>query len=73
LTPSLPRPQSLASNSQAEDDDDDVAVIEDLHLGRRRPQLTHDQSDDDYISDYVRFRLALARALSMEAYYSKYS
>jgi len=52
------------------DDNDDIIVDDDVTFGRNRQatkfgKLVH---DDIEVSDYVRFRLALARALAMEAY-----
>ena len=49
------------------DDNDDVIVDDDITFGRNRKaeqfgKLVHDDAE---ISDYVRFRLALARALAM--------
>lgn len=40
-----------------------------LHVGYRRPELIHVQVADDLeLSDYVKFRLWLARQLAMKKY-----
>lgn len=73
-TPLLrPQPQHLQlSNLGYEDssDDDDDDVVQDLHVGPRRPTVVHDQvdQDSDELSPYVTVRLAVARAKAMAKY-----
>jgi hypothetical protein len=67
----LKKPQPQLSNSSAEDDsDDDDIVVEDLHVGPRRPKLVSDHVDQDTddVSPYVIVRLAIARAKAMAKY-----
>jgi hypothetical protein len=52
-----------------DDEDDDDADILDLQVGYRRPRIIED--DDIELSDYVKLRLAIARARAMEIYRSK--
>ena len=58
-----------------EDSDDSQGVeVLDLYIGYRRPEVIQDQTfdDDDLVTDYVKIRLAVARARAMAAYRQKY-
>ena len=72
-TPLLrPQPQHLQlSNLVYEDDsDDDDDVVQDIHVGPRRPTVVNDQvdQDTDELSPYATVRLAVARAKAMAKY-----
>jgi hypothetical protein len=62
--------RSYIANSSIDDEDDDDADIMDLHIGYRRPRIV--EPDDEELSDYIRIRLAVARARAMEIYRSKF-
>jgi hypothetical protein len=74
----LPRTQQKLlnlqrSNLDIDDDDDDNDDFPDLHVAYRRQDLEkcseHCQHDgDEELSDYVKVRLALARAKAMLLY-----
>jgi hypothetical protein len=55
-----------------DDDDDDVVQNDDLATGYRRRDLNKIEHEDG-ISDYVRWRLFLARQLAMFKYREKWS
>ena len=61
--------RSYIANSSIDDNDEDDADILDLHTGYRRPRVV--DNDDEELSDYVKLRLAVARARAMEIYRSK--
>jgi hypothetical protein len=61
--------RSYIADSSIDDNDDDDADILDLHIGYRRPRVV--DNDDEELSDYIKFRLAVARARAMEIYRSK--
>jgi len=63
--------RSYIANSSIDDNDDDDADILDLHTGYRRPRVV--DNDDEELSDYVKLRLAIARARAMEIYRSKFA
>ena len=61
--------RSYIVNSSIDDSDDDDADILDLHTGYRRPRVV--DNDDEELSDYVKLRLAVARARALAIYRSK--
>lgn len=63
--------RSYIVDSSIDDNDDDDADILDLHIGYRRPRIV--DYDDEELSDYVKLRLAIARARAMEIYRSKFA
>jgi hypothetical protein len=64
-----PRPHQQLSNSEA-DDNDGFEIDDEVTFGRNRRSSEFGKvvDEDVDVSDYVRLRLALARALAMEAY-----
>jgi hypothetical protein len=73
LVRAVPRHQRkfLATNVLHVDleDDDPAGPNElDLHTAYRRPKVVEQPADDVDVSDYVRVRLAVARARAMAAY-----
>ena len=67
LKPNQQKP--LLLSNFGEDDNDDIIVDDDVTFGRNRKageygKLVH----SDELSDYVKFRLWLARQLAMRAY-----
>lgn len=57
------------------DDNDDIVVDDDITFGRNRQvdkfgKLVH---EDDVLSDYVKFRLWLARQLALKKYQEKWA
>jgi len=68
----------LQLRSDFEDGDDTAAEDLDLHVAYRRPEVVRDSTitiidDDEELSDYVKFRLYLARQLAMKKYYEKWT
>ncbi len=68
--------QLLAFNPTDIDDTDGPldAEIHDAHVSYRRPEVVHSTVDpvEDELSDYVKVRLAVARARAVDAYRQKY-
>ena len=64
-----PRPHQQLSNGEV-DENDDFEINDEVTFGRNRRSSEFGKvvNDDVDVSDYVRLRLALARALAMEAY-----
>ena len=69
LKPNQQKPLLLSNFGVDDNDDDDIIVDDDVTFGRNRQakkfgKLIH----EDELSDYVKFRLWLARQLAMRAY-----
>jgi hypothetical protein len=67
----LPRAQRRLVIHDVDDDDDDGPDPDDisLHVGFRRPDVyVHKHTADTDVSDYVKVRLAVARAKAMAKY-----
>jgi len=75
LSLNLPRPLLLPSKFLIADDEDNIIVDDDVVFGRNRQAERFGkllQNDDDELSDYVKLRLALARAKAMQKYQEKW-
>jgi hypothetical protein len=49
--------------------DDEIVIDDDITFGRNRNKIKLQQEDQDELSDYVKFRLFLARQLAMRKYH----
>lgn len=61
------RQLQLLSNYTFDDDEDDGVDYADTHVGYRRPELIKCEQSED-LSDYVKFRLFLARQLALRKF-----
>lgn len=44
-----------------------------MHRGYSRPKIVNHDNNDDDLSDYINFRLGLARVLALKKYRERYS
>jgi hypothetical protein len=63
--PSLLRSNNLVYVITVGDDNYEIDSDDVLQTGFRRPELVELDNDDDELSDYVKFRLFLARQLAL--------
>ena len=58
-----------------EDGDEDDSSSPDIvaHRGYSRPKIINHDNNNDDLSDYINFRLGLARVLALKKYREKYS
>ena len=70
LRRTIKKPPTLRSNPQSADDEEyEVVGGIDLHRGYSRPRvIDEDITDEDELSDHVKFRLWLARQMALMKY-----